>query len=100
MRPPSATSSSGCDAERRRHLREQLRRARFTDVTRIAGVDRRRRRAAARPAAERIDRVADLRLHRADRQAERFGRHHRDDRPRAGAEVLRAAFDDDAAVAT
>ena len=37
-------------------------------------------------------------LHRADRQAERFGRDHRDDRARAGADVLRAALHDDAAV--
>src|SRR5207247_10163185 len=48
-----------------------------------------------RSAAERILRVANLRFDRADRKTERFGRDDRDDRPRAGAEVLRPALYDD-----
>ena len=84
-------------SERRRDLREQ----RVARQHRRHANGRHRRRggrAAAGPAAERQGRVADLRLHTTYRQAERFGRDDRDNRPRAGADVLRAALDHHAAV--
>ena len=90
-RPPASTPSVGATFANSAS-------SALTDGDANGRRDRRGRRAAARPAAERVDRVADLRLHGADRQPERFGRDHRDDRARAGADVLRAALHDHAAV--
>ena len=53
------------------------------------------RRRAAGSAGGRIPVVADLHLDGADRQAERLGRHHRDDGARPGPQVLRTDFDFD-----
>ena len=99
----AANAAAFCDeivslnADGRRDLREQL-------IERVGAghADRRRHRrrgrAAAGSAAERILRIADLGRDGVHRHTERFGGDDRDDRARAGAEVLRAAFDHDAAV--
>ena len=73
-------------------------------IERLARRDANRRgdgcggRAAATAAAERMQTVADLRLDGRIGQAQRFGRYHGDDRSCAGADVLRAAAHDHAAI--
>src|SRR5262249_41184151 len=62
------------------------------------GTDSRSRRASARSAARRVNRVADFRLDVADRNAERVRGNHRDQRACAGAKILRSAANDDRAV--